>query len=199
MDHRVRSRGSGCPVHKKQLLPVLVVLAPPRKKRKQEQHALNGSTSASTAGSPPRSVRQRVDLANDDDLEPTLVSLRPRRACDRTGCALRPSWVCRKRARVAWIVSSREGGSWRAPLSGRRSTSWSVAATEAHRRHILTTVPNWHNRPVILQHALGDLAVYNLRPSDYTPVEEVNILSALEGDLHMRAHNGALFTYHRFS
>ena len=33
VDRRVRSRGSGCPVHKKQLLPVLVVWAPPRKKR----------------------------------------------------------------------------------------------------------------------------------------------------------------------
>ena len=43
---RPRSRGSGCPVHKKQLLPVLVVWAPPRKKRNQE-HALKGNTSAS--------------------------------------------------------------------------------------------------------------------------------------------------------
>ena len=33
VDHRIQSRGSGCPVHKKQLLPVLVVWAPPRKKR----------------------------------------------------------------------------------------------------------------------------------------------------------------------
>ena len=45
-------------------------------------------------------------------------------------------------------------------------------------------VPDWHNRPVIVQLALGVLAVYNLRPSDYTPVEEVNILWALEGGLH---------------
>ena len=51
VDHRVRSRGSGCPVHKKQLLPVLVVWAPPRKTRNQEQHALNGNTSASAASS----------------------------------------------------------------------------------------------------------------------------------------------------
>ena len=51
MDHRVWSRGSGCPVHKKQLLPVLIVWAPPRKKRSQEQHALNGNTSASAASS----------------------------------------------------------------------------------------------------------------------------------------------------
>ena len=51
MDHGVRSHWSGCPVHKKQLLPVFVVWAPPRKKRNQEQHALNGNTSASAASS----------------------------------------------------------------------------------------------------------------------------------------------------
>ena len=50
-----------------------------------------------------------------------------------------------------------------------------------------------------MQLALGALAVYNLRPSDYTPVEEVNILRALEGGLHKRAHNGVLFTYHGFT
>ena len=66
VDHRVRSRGSGCPIHKKEFLPVLVVWAPPRKKRNQEQHALNGNIPPSAAGSPPRGVRQRVDLANDD-------------------------------------------------------------------------------------------------------------------------------------
>ena len=69
-----------------------------------------------------------------------------------------------------------------------------VAATEAHRRHVLTMVPGWHNRPVTMQSALGALAVYNLRRSDYTPVEEVNILWALEGGLHVRANNGGLFT-----
>ena len=42
--HRVRPRESWCPVHKKQVLPVLVVGAPPRKKRSQEQHALNGNS-----------------------------------------------------------------------------------------------------------------------------------------------------------
>ena len=50
-----------------------------------------------------------------------------------------------------------------------------------------------------MQLALGALAVYNLRRSDYTPVEEVNILWALEGSLHIRAHNGVLFTSHWFS
>ena len=64
--HRVRPCESGCRIHKKLLLPVLVVWAPPRKKRNQEQHALNGNRLPSAAGSPPRSVRQRIDLANDD-------------------------------------------------------------------------------------------------------------------------------------
>ena len=45
-----------------------------------------------------------------------------------------------------------------------------------------------------MQLALGALAVYNVRPTDHTPVEEVNILWALEGGLHVRAHNGGLFT-----
>ena len=49
--HDVWIMVSGCPVHEKQLLPVLVVWAPPRKKRNEEQHALNGSTSASAASS----------------------------------------------------------------------------------------------------------------------------------------------------
>ena len=49
MAQRVRPCESGC--HKKQLLPVLVVWAPPRKKRNQEQHALDGNTSASAASS----------------------------------------------------------------------------------------------------------------------------------------------------
>ena len=74
-----------------------------------------------------------------------------------------------------------------------------VAATEAHRRHVLTLVPDQHNRSAVTQLALGALAVYNLGPSNYTPVEEVNILWAFEGGLHMRAHNGVLFTCHGFS
>ena len=68
------------------------------------------------------------------------------------------------------------------------------------RRHIFfMVVPDWHNRPVMLHLALGALAVYHLRPSDYTPVEEVNILWAHDGNSYIRAHNGVLFTYHRFS
>ena len=87
MAHRVRPRESGCPIRKKQLLPVLVVWAPLGKKRNQEQHALNGNTSPSAAESPPRSVRQRVDLANDDYLEPTLVlpATAPSAAADGPG------------------------------------------------------------------------------------------------------------------
>ena len=49
-------------------------------------------------------------------------------------------------------------------------------------------VPDWYNRPSTMQLALGALAVYNLRP-DYTPVEEVNIIWALEENSHIRAHN----------
>ena len=60
-------------------------------------------------------------------------------------------------------------------------------------------VPDWHNRPVIMQLALGGLAVYNLRPSDCTPVEEVNILWALEGGSHIRGHTGVLSTNDGFS
>ena len=46
-------------------------------------------------------------------------------------------------------------------------------------------VPDWYNRPATMQLALGALAVYNLRP-DYTPVEEVNIVWALEGNSYIR-------------
>ena len=105
------------------------------------------NTSPSAAGSPPRNVRQRVRLASDDDLEPTLVLP--------------------------------------ADQPGRPHTDFE-ARSEAHRRHILTIVPDWYNRPATMQLALGALAVYNLRP-DCTPVEEVNILWALEGNSHIRA------------
>ena len=60
-------------------------------------------------------------------------------------------------------------------------------------------VPDWHKRPVFMQVALGAPAVYKMRASDCTPVEDVNILWALEGGLHVWAHNGVLFTYHGFS
>ena len=45
----------------------------------------------------------------------------------------------------------------------------------------------------------GALAVFHLRPSDYTPVEDVNVPWALEGNSFIRAHGGVLFTYHGFS
>ena len=38
-----------------------------------------------------------------------------------------------------------------------------------------------------------------MRLSDYTPVEEVNVLWALEGNSFIRAHGGVLFTYHGVS
>ena len=49
-----------------------------------------------------------------------------------------------------------------------------------------------------MQVALGALAVYKMRASDCTPVEEVNILWALAGGLHMWAHNGLLFIFYGF-
>ena len=70
----------------------------------------------------------------------------------------------------------------------------SVAATEALKRQILSLVPAWHNRQV----ALGALAVFHSRPTDHTPVEEVNLLWALEGNSFIRAHGVVLFTYHGF-
>ena len=66
------ARESGCPVHKKKLLPVLVDSSL-QKKRNHEQHALDVKASPLAAWFPPRNVRQRVHLANDDDLERTLV------------------------------------------------------------------------------------------------------------------------------
>ena len=74
-----------------------------------------------------------------------------------------------------------------------------VAATETLKRYILTLVPTWQNRPIMLQVTLGAFAVFHLRPSDYTPVEEVNVLWALEGDSFLRAHGGVLFTHHGYS
>ena len=74
-----------------------------------------------------------------------------------------------------------------------------VAATEALKKHILRSVPDWHDRPIMLQMGLGALAVFHLRPSDYTPVEEVNVLWALEGNTSIRNHGGVLYTYHGFS
>ena len=38
--------------------------------------------------------------------------------------------------------------------------------------------------------------MFHLRPSDYTLVEEVNVLWSLEGNSFIRAHGGVLFTYH---
>ena len=183
MAHRVRPCESGCPVLGEQLLPVLVVWAPPRKKRDQEQHALHGNTSA--AGSPPRSVQQRVDLANDDDLEPTLMlpATAPGAAAHGPG---RPHTDLEARLERLFTRGRELAGTLTRPEVDILEMGI-VAATEAHRRHILTMVPDWHKRPVNnMQLALGVLAVYNLGPSEYTPVEEVNILRALEGGLHIR-------------
>ena len=197
MAHRIQPHGSGCPVHKKQLLPLLVVWASPRKKRNQEQHALNGNTSPSVAGSPPRSARQRVHIANDDVLEPTLVL--PATALDAV--ANEPGRLhtdLEARLERLFARGMELAGTLVCPKVDVQEMGI-VAATEAHRQHILTVEPDWHNRPVMMQLALGALAVCNRRPSDCTPVEEVNTLWALEVNSHFRGHKGVLFSHHGFS
>ena len=49
VERRVQSRGSGCPVHKKQLLPRRIGAT--AEEAQSEQHALTGNTSASAASS----------------------------------------------------------------------------------------------------------------------------------------------------
>ena len=148
----------------------------------RSNNALNGNTSPSAARSPLRSVRQRVHIANDDDLEPMLVlpATAPGAAADGPG---RPYTDLEARLERLLLRGRELAGTLIRPEVDIQEMGI-VAATEVHRRHILTMVPDWHNRPVILQLALGALAVYNLRPSDHTPVEEVNILWALEGNSH---------------
>ena len=129
--------------------PVLVVWAPPRKKSNQEHHALNGNTSPSAAGSLSRSVRQRVDFANDDDLKPALVlpATAPGAAADgpgrpHTDLGARLERLLTRGRELAGTLTRTEVDILEMGI---------VAATEAHRRHILTMVPDWHNRPVIMQ------------------------------------------------
>ena len=48
--NRIKPQESACPVRKRQQLPVLVVWAPSRKKRNQQQHALNGNMPSYCSG-----------------------------------------------------------------------------------------------------------------------------------------------------
>ena len=63
---------SGCPVRRRKLLPVLNWRRS-RKDVNRELHAENGNTSSSVAPSYARNVRPRVDPANDDDMDLSLV------------------------------------------------------------------------------------------------------------------------------
>ena len=74
-----------------------------------------------------------------------------------------------------------------------------MAATEALERLVLSLVPVWPGRLVMLQVALKSPCCVPFGPSDYTPVEEVNALWALEGDSFIHAHGGDLLTCHDFS
>ena len=147
---------------------MIVVWAPLRKERNQEQHALGGNTSPSAAGSPPQNVRQQVHLAKDDDLEPTLVlpATAPGAAADEPG---RPHTDLEARLERLFVRGRELAGTLIRPEVDILEMGI-VAASEAHRRHILTMVPHCHNRPTTLQLAMGALTVYNLRTSDYRPV-----------------------------
>ena len=151
-----------------------------------EQHALNGNSRLRPPGLLLGASDKELTSSQDDDLEPTLVlpATAPGAAADGS---LGTSFHARQAV-----------GGHHYPVGGRHPGDGHRRGTEAHRRHVLTMVPDQHNRPVVMQLALGALAVYNLRPSDYTPVEEVNILWDLEGSLHTRAQNGVLFTHHGF-
>ena len=109
---------SGCTIRERQSLLVLVVWAPPRKKRNQVQHAMNGNTSASDS--------ELTSPTTTTDFEARLERLFVR-GRELAGTLIRPE------------VDILEMGI--------------VEATEAHRRHILAMVPDWHNRPVIMHWA----------------------------------------------
>ena len=193
-DHRVRPRESGWPIHKKQLLPVLVVWGPPRKKRNQEQHALNGSTSPSAAVSPPRSVRQRVDLANDDDLEPTLVlpATAPGAAADGPG---RPHTDLEARLERL-LTRGRE-------LVGTLTRhEVDILERRGHRSAQTAHSDDGSRLPQQARYRASRTGRARCVQSDTIELHAgrgVNILWAPEGGLHIPAHNGVLFTSHWFS
>ena len=98
----------------------------------------NGTTSPSAAGSPPRSVRQRVDLPNDEDQEPTLVlpATAPGAAADGPG---RPHTDLEARLTSLHRGRALAGTLVRPEVDILEMNI--VATTEVHRRHILTIVP----------------------------------------------------------
>ena len=76
MARRTKPAEPGCPVRRRNLLPVLNWHRS-RKEVNRELHAMKGNTSSSVAPSHARNVIQRVDPANDDDMDlslaPTIV------------------------------------------------------------------------------------------------------------------------------
>ena len=159
--HRVRPRESGCPIHKEQMTS-------PRRLGASAVHTRRPQL-------PGRSLRQRVDLANDDDdLKRTLVlpATAPGAAADGPG---RPHTDLEARLERLFTRGRDLAGTIIRP----EVDILEMASSRPPKRtdgNILTMVPDWHNRPVIMQLALGALAVCNLRPSGCTLFEEVNIL-----------------------
>ena len=179
-------------------LPVLNVWNRSRKDMNREVHAMNGITSSS-AGSFVRDVRPRVEMPNEDDMPFPATIVVHATVADPVAVE-QVSSHAEIRDRLEHLFSrGRDLASTLIHPVVNIDDTGTVDATEALRSLILKLVPTWHDRPVMLRLALGALAVYHLRSSDYTPVEEVNILWALEGNSFIRAHNGVLFTYHGFS
>ena len=190
MAHRIEPRESGCPVHK-QLLPVVVVWAPSRKKRNQQQHALNGNTFSPGRRVTLRSVRQCVHIANDDDLEPTMVL--PTTALDaavnepvrlHNDLEARLERLFTRGQGLACTLIRPEDDVQDGDRRGHR------CAQTAHPYGGTRLAQQARNAPTRIGRARSVLPL----PSDYTPIEEVNILCSFDGNSYTRAHNGVLFT-----
>ena len=78
-------------------------------------------------------------------------------------------------------------------------TRASLRSQEALKRHILSLVPVWHNKPVMLQVALGTLAVFHLRPSFLHACGGVERLVAVSYShtTVFRCANSKTFSLHR--
>ena len=201
MARRTKPAEPGCPVRRRNLLPVLN-WHKSRKEVNRELHAMNGNTSSSVAPSHARNVRPRVDSANDDDLNlslaPTIVvpptmprgadlslSLDPNAQPypvladdDGTGALFEdpavhtPPLDRPAGSQPAHTHTALEDRLERLFAQGRDLASslvrpeenidemGIVAATETLKRYILTSVPAWQNRPIMLQVALGALQCF---------------------------------------
>ena len=147
------------------------------------------------SGLRPRSVRKRVDLANDDDLEPTLVlpATAPGAAADgpHTDLEARLERLFTRGRDLAGTLIRPEVDILEMRI---------VAATEAHRRHILTMVSRLAQKA--RHHAARTGRARCVQPEtlgSHASRGGEHPLGSRGGGLRMRPHNGVLFTHHRFS